>query len=323
MTRNWRIDNLQSRGRSLSISLSPPHLIPSSSLPLPNHQLSVKITRMSLVISNKEESKSGKRRAADALMDRLAQVIDETDEKGAIERVVELQAQFPEASPEELAQKLILQKCRDTAVVGATTSGAMLIPGIGTIAGLTLGIAADLGITFKMQAELVLEIATLYGHQLTPEEKRRTVLLVTGLSAGTTTLAHRAGKSVSKRVTARVGSKYVTKAIPVVGMVASASTNAAMTYVIGNRAQKLFSLGPEAMEDWQTSAAALTGLNRELITNGAKKGGELVKGAGETAVSGAKKAGSAIKNKRPRRRKKIETHEDEIIPVFSKSSTND
>lgn len=278
---------------------------------------------MTLEISNENESKSGKRRVADALMDRLAKAIDETDEKGAIERVEQLRTKFPDAAREELAQKLIMQKCRDTAVVGATTSGAMLIPGIGTIAGLTLGIAADLGITFKMQAELVLEIATLYGHQLTPEEKRRTVMLVTGLSAGTTALAHRAGKGVSKRVTARVGSKYVTKAIPVIGMAASASTNAAMTYVIGNRAQRLFSLGPEAMEDWQASAAALTGLNRELFTDGLKKGGELVKGAGSTAVSGAKKAGSAIKNKRPRRRKKRETHEDEIIPVFSKSSTSD
>lgn len=278
---------------------------------------------MSLEISNENESKSGKRRVADALMDRLAKAIDETDEKGAIERVEQLRTKFPDVAREELAQKLIMQKCRDTAVVGATTSGAMLIPGIGTIAGLTLGIAADLGITFKMQAELVLEIAALYGRQLTPEEKRRTVLMVTGLSTGATTLAHRAGRGVANRVSARVGSKYVTKAIPVVGMVASASTNAAMTYVIGNRAQRLFSLGPEAMEDWQTSAAALTGLNRELFTDGLKKGGELVKGAGSTAVSGAKKAGSAIKNKRPRRRKKRETHEDEIIPVFEKSSDSE
>ena len=256
-------------------------------------------------------------------MDRLAQAIDDTDESGAQARVAQLREKHPDATVEELAHKLTMQKCRETAVVGATTSGAMLIPGIGTIAGLTLGIAADLGITFKMQAELVLEIATLYGHQLTPEEKRRTVLLVTGLSAGTTTLAHRAGKSVSNRVTARVGSKYITKAIPVVGMAASASTNAVMTYVIGNRAQKLFSLGPEAMEDWEASAAALTGLNRELIANGAKKGGELVKNAGNTAVSGAKRAGTAIKNKRPRRRKKIETHEDEIIPIFEKSSNSE
>lgn len=274
---------------------------------------------MNLIVPEKEEEKkSGKRVIADTLMDRLAQAIDETDEAGARARVAQIKTKHPGASLAELADKLIVQKSQETAVVGATTSGAMLLPGIGTIAGLTLGIAADLGITFKMQAELVLEMATLYGYQLTPEEKKRTVLLVTGLSAGTTTLAHRAGKSVSRRVTARVGSKYVTKAIPFVGMAASASTNAVMTYVIGHRAQKYFSLGPAAMEDWQASAAAITGLNRDLLVNGAKKGGEIVKSVGGTAVSGAKKAGSVIKNRR--RRKQKQTHEDdEIIPVFTKS----
>ncbi len=254
-------------------------------------------------------------------MDRLAQTIDDTDEQAAREHVAQIRAQFPEATVVELADKLTLQKCRETAVVGATTSGAMLIPGIGTIAGLTLGIAADLGITFKMQAELVLEIATLYGHQLNADEKRRTVLLVTGLSAGTTTLAHRAGKSVSKRMTARVASKYVTKALPIIGMAASASTNALMTYVIGKRAQHYFSLGPAAMADWQASAAAITGLNREMITSGAQKGGVLVKRVGGTAVTKAKKASSSLKNRRFRRQKQLKTYdEEEIIPVFTKSA---
>ena len=137
------------------------------------------------------------------------------------------------------------------------------------------------------------------------------------MSAGTTTLAHRTGKTISNRLTARVGSKYVVKAIPIVGMAASASTNAVMTYVIGKRAQKYFSLGPEAMEDWQASAAAITGLNRDLIANGARKGGEIAKSVGGTAVSGAKKAGSAIKNRR--RRKPNQAEEEEIIPVFTKS----
>lgn len=289
------------------------------SLHLPNPQLSDKITIMTLIIPNENNNKSGKRKVADVVMDRIAQAIDDTDEAGAKLRVAQLREEFPEATVEALAHKLTMKKCRETAVVGATTSSATLIPGLGTIAGLTLGIAADLGITFIMQSELVLEMAALYDHQLTPEEKRRTVLLVTGLSGGTTTLAHRAGRGVSKRVTARVGSKYVTRAIPIVGMAASASTNAVMTYVIGNRSQKYFSLGPDAMEDWQASTAAITGLNRDLIVNGAKMGGGIVKRAGGTAVSGAQKVGSTIKNKRPRRRKKIETHEDEIIPVFSKS----
>jgi len=259
-------------------------------------------------------------------MDRLAKTIDDTDEKAAASRVAALRAKHPDDTLDQLTNRLVFAKVRETAVVGATTSAAMIIPGIGTIAGLTLGIAADFGITFKLQAELVLEIANLYGHPLTPDEKRRVVMLVTGLSAGTTTLAHRAGKGISKRLTARIGSKYVVRAMPVVGMAASATTNAFMTYAIGKRSQAYFSLGPEAMNDWRLSAGALTGINRELLASGAKTGGSAIKRAGGTAVIGAKKAGSAVASRRPRFRKNKEklalsdnndnNYEDEIIPVF-------
>lgn len=279
------------------------------------------MTRMSELVAIPDKSQSSKFKLADKLMYRLSKAIDDTDEQEAAARVANLRAKYPDDTVDQLTNRLILAKARETAVVGATTSAAMIIPGIGTIAGLTLGIAADFGITFKLQAELVIEIATLYGHAMTPEEKRRVVMLVTGLSVGTTTLAHRAGKGISKRVTARLGSKYVVRAMPVVGMAASATTNALMTYVIGKRAEAYFSLGPEAMNDWRASAGALTGINRELLASGAKTSGLALKKAGETAVTGAKKVGSAASSRRPRLRKNKEQialpeYEDEIIPIF-------
>ncbi len=279
------------------------------------------MARMSKLVAIPDKSQSSKFTLADKLMDRLSKAIDDTDEKEAATRVANLRAKHPDDTVDQLTNRLILAKARETAVVGATTSAAMIIPGIGTIAGLTLGIAADFGITFKLQAELVIEIATLYGHAMTPEEKRRVVMLVTGLSVGTTTLAHRAGKGISKRVTARLGSKYVVRAMPVVGMAASASTNALMTYVIGKRAEAYFSLGPEAMNDWRASAGALTGINRELLASGAKTSGLALKKAGGTAVTGAKKVGSAAAARRPRLRRNkkqqaLPEYEDEIIPVF-------
>lgn len=135
-------------------------------------------------------------------------------------------------------------------------------------------------------------------------------MLVTGLSAGATTLAHRAGNNISKRVTARIASKHVTKAVPIVGMAASASTNAAMTYLIGKRAQAYFSLGPQAPEDWRATAAALTGLDKASLARGVKRGGALLMQAGSTAAG---KARAAI----PRRHKKqVTSPTDDIIPVF-------
>lgn len=272
---------------------------------------------MSELIITQEDLTNNKSGLPARVLDRLAKVIDETDEVAAAARVAQLQAANPDATPEELTERLIYQKCRNTAVVGATTSGLAIIPGLGTVASLTLGLATDFGITFKMQAELVLEIAAVYGHHMTPQEKRRVVMAVTGLSAGTTAVAHRVGNNISKRVTARVASKYVTGTLPVVGMAASASTNAAMTYFIGRRAQAYFSLGPEQMQDWRALLPALTGLDREKLVEGAKTGGQLAWQAGGTAVSGARAAAGKARGIIRRRKSKSPTTDNgEFIPVF-------
>lgn len=209
-----------------------------------------------ITISNNEQT--GGVQLTNVIMDRLAQAIDETDEQAAAARVAAVQAAMPDAAPEEWVNRLIKDKVRQTAVIGATTSSTMLIPGIGTLTALTAGMAADFSMTFKAQAELVLEIAILYGHELTPAEKRRIVLLVTGLSAGTTAVAQKAGGRISRKMTARIGSKYLAKALPVVGIAASAAANSVMTWTIGRRAQAYFSGAPAAIPDWSEGWKAVS-----------------------------------------------------------------
>ena len=96
----------------------------------------------------------------DRLMERLTDYINEVDEQAAAERVAALRQKQPNASVEDLADGLIRRKCFRAGAVGAVTSGAALVPGLGTFASLTFGVAADIGMTFKLQAELVLEIGS-------------------------------------------------------------------------------------------------------------------------------------------------------------------
>jgi hypothetical protein len=137
-----------------------------------------------------------------ALMDSLFGMVSNVDVKAAEERVRALKAEYPNASTEEIVQKLIRNKCQRTAAVGAVTSGAALIPGLGTAAALTLGVAADIGATFKLQAELVLEIAAAHDYPLTEEEKQRVVMFITGLSAGTVAVARRVGETAALKLRA-------------------------------------------------------------------------------------------------------------------------
>lgn len=247
---------------------------------------------------------------ANALVKTIFNVISDVDMKAAAARAEALERQHPNLPREELAQKLIRDKCEKTGTVGAVSASAGIIPGIGTAAAITLGTAADIGVTFKMQAELVLELAALYDYPLNEEEKQRVVMVITGLSAGTTVLARKAGQNISLKVSEkfaeRAAGRTILKAIPWVGIVASAGTNVLSTYIIGQRADTYFRLGPEAMGTWADTLRTVSGVDeRKLgawvadssktagraIATGAGKVGQAGVAAGGVVVSGAGKAG--------------------------------
>ncbi len=244
---------------------------------------------------------------ASAIMRRIFGVISEVDIEAATTHVAELRQKYPDAGPAELSQILIREKSRRTGMVGAVTSGAGLIPGVGTAAAMTLGVAADIGATFKLQAELVLEIAAAYGYPLTEEEKQRIVLLITGISAGTTALTRKAGQTIAlvagEKVAEKAVQKTFLKALPVVGVIASAGTNVLSTYIIGQRADAYFRLGPDAVGSWGENLRAISGIDEReigawLAENGKAAGAAVATGAGKVAdtvgpalASGAQKAG--------------------------------
>ena len=97
--------------------------------------------------------------------------ISKADAKAAAATVDSLKINQPNATAEELVDQLIKRKCRQAGSIGAVTSGAAIIPGLGTVAAMTFGVAADIGMTFKLQAELVLEIAAVYERELSEAEK--------------------------------------------------------------------------------------------------------------------------------------------------------
>ncbi len=239
---------------------------------------------------------------ATALMNTLFNVVSDVDIEAAAERVKQLKEKYPEASPQQLSQMLMREKSQKTATVGAVTSGAALIPGLGTAAALTLGVAADIGATFKLQAELVLEIAAAYGYPLTEEEKQRLVMVITGISAGTTILTRRAGQAIAvkagEQLAGRAVGKSLLKAIPIVGVFASAGTNVLSTYIIGQRADAYFRLGPDAVGSWTDSLRAVTGVDERklgswLADSGKAGGSTLALGAGKVGQAG-KVAGGAM-----------------------------
>ncbi len=234
---------------------------------------------------------------ANALVNMLFNVVSDVDIETATQRANQLKTKYPDASPEELTQMLIREKCRKTGTVGAVTSGAGLIPGLGTVAATTLGVPVDIGATFRLQAELVLETAAVYNYPLTEQEKRQLVMFITGLSAGTAALSRRAGEKAAAKIGEMAAEetlqKTILKALPIIGVAASAGTNALSTYIIGQRADAYFRLGPEAVGNWSDNLRAITGVDERKLTawlaeSGRAAGQAIMTGAGRVAGAAAR-----------------------------------
>lgn len=217
--------------------------------------------------------------------------LSDADAEAAARRVRALRERHPNLGPEELAERLIGRACKRTAAVGAVSSGAALLPGIGTLTALTAGLAADLAATFKLQAELVLEIAAAFEAPLSSLDEQKLILLVTGVSTGSNALLNRASQQVTARLGARLAGRGALKALPVVGLVASSGTNALATYVIGRRAVAYFDRGPEALTSWKDSLRALSGVDERKLGSWLADSG---RGAASALGEGAGSVGAAV-----------------------------
>lgn len=174
----------------------------------------------------------------------LFKVIDSVDANAVRDTVAKARRAHPDDSDRELARRLIRDKAVATGIMGGTTSLVGLVPGLGTLAAVSLGVTADLITTFRLETELVMEIAELLGRKLTPSERRTAVLAITGLGMGLNAVGRRVGTKLTIEVGERYAGKTIMKAIPVAGIFASAGVNVLATRVVGDRALAYFSGKP-------------------------------------------------------------------------------
>lgn len=216
---------------------------------------------------SKSHHKRRRPRFVERGMLRLVEWATKVDSKAAIKKVQTLKALDPDKSQAILAEQLIKEKCLYTARMGAATSATGMVPVFGTALALTVGLLVDLGASLSAQAELVLELAEVYNYPLTEANKREAILVVLGLGTSTEYLTRKASREASERLLKHYAKRWATKVIPVAGIAASASSAALTTYLIGRRAEKYFTQGPDALGDWKESLRAFSGIDeRKLLS---------------------------------------------------------
>jgi uncharacterized protein (DUF697 family) len=195
--------------------------------------------------------------------------IDDQQIAAAAERVQAMRTRGPMATADELADKAIRQKCIDTGAVGIASSVPGLIPGVGSMLVAGAGLMVDIRKTMEMQKELVLELAAIYGREITPADRRNLLLLVGGVDSGNKLVVKAGGELAAKatlKLSSRFTSKVLTKAIPVAGILTSAAVNVVSTHLVGRRAQAYLRSDPSLADTWDDALRTLSGVDeRELL----------------------------------------------------------
>jgi hypothetical protein len=131
-------------------------------------------------------------------------------------RVEELRVQNPGASPEQLARKMIRSTRARVAASGAASGAAAIAPGLGTL--ISLGTAAGQNLyALEQEAELVMAIAMIYGHELLDSDERLLeALVVVGISGGAVKLRENllvaGGERISVSAFRRLPRAWLTRA---------------------------------------------------------------------------------------------------------------
>lgn len=224
--------------------------------------------------------------------------VADADPLAAAARVQALRMAHPGETAAELVERLIKAKCGQTAAIGAATSATSIIPGVGTVLALTAGMAVDISSTLKLHTELVLEIAAARGKRLTEIERSEVILAVTGISSGFGQIGRQAARGLSGKTGELAARKWLSKALPVIGVAASAGTNVLSTYIIGRRADTYFNRGPEQMGNWKDNLRAISGVDEQKIAAWVAEStgslGRAVSLTGQTFAAGGAKGAAAV-----------------------------
>jgi uncharacterized protein (DUF697 family) len=173
-------------------------------------------------------------------LDWLVGMSQNLDLKQAEEEVRQLQQQYPQESPNQIAHRLMVKKAIYASGIGFASS---VLPGVAAAL-----LAVDMAATTALQTEMVYQIAAAYGLDLEDPDRKGEVLAIFGLALGGSN-ALKAGLGFMRNV-------------PLAGMMIGAGTNATMLYSLGYAACRFYEAKLKDNTD-ETAPETLTALQQE------------------------------------------------------------
>ena len=234
------------------------------------------------------------------------------------QRVLTLRRQYPDKTADELVDLCIRNCCLRVASKGAANAGLAVLPTLSMVGALAVGtLANQVNATQQSQAELVLDIATIYGYRFRPHEKPDYLAIALGLPGGNAQdqrqssnptaaeeLLAKGGQQLAQQATQRLARSSVGRALPVVNVARAVGSHLLMTYTAGQRAKAYLKTGPASVSTLEQSIGAV--LQREdlklsewtgesLAATMSKLSDTLMEGFDEGAQQAGRAAGRATR----------------------------
>lgn len=232
----------------------------------------------------------------------------------SIKRVLTLHQKYPDKTREELAEQMIRDHCIQVAGRGAVTASAAVLPTLGIIGSLAIGVISNATANQQSQSDLILDIATVHGYAFQPGEKQRYLALALGLTSGqrqpanqsaTDQLLAKGGQQLANKAKQRMARASVGRALPVVNVATAAGSNVLMTYAAAQRAKAYIKHGPDSVGDMESDIAALLKseelklsewTQESLAQSMNKLSDTLIEGFDQGAQDVGRAAGRAVRN---------------------------
>jgi uncharacterized protein (DUF697 family) len=204
-----------------------------------------------------ERGRRNRAPAGEPLLSAVERVVDDCDT--LIARVETLRASVTAGEaddPTPIAARIIDDYATRSAIAGGASSLPALLPGVGSVVMLVGGAVADMTLSLKHDVEMILCLTHLYGYDIRDDKERWLAYVMAGVRTHTTQ-GHRsyltdivevqldalpkytprqlfklAATVVGRRALLSMSRSYL-KAVPLVGIAVSASTNKFLTTNVG------------------------------------------------------------------------------------------
>jgi len=230
-----------------------------------------------------KRARRGRAPAGEPLLSAVERVVDDCDT--LIARVETLKASVAvgdaDEDPTPIAARIIDDYATRSAIAGGASSLPALLPGIGSVVMLVGGAVADMTLSLKHDVEMILCLTHLYGYDIRDDKERWLAYIMAGVRTHTT-YGHRsyltdivevqldalpkytprqlfklAATVVGRRALLSMSRGYL-KAVPLVGIAVSASTNKFLTTNVGWKSV-------EALERRRSSVSASEGSTVDAV----------------------------------------------------------